>query len=139
MKKKNAVAFLPERFREALASAGKTQAELATAVGVSKRTIQRYMAGTPIPQSRVRSEICRVLNINTLWVVGHEEQKERTPSQKYVDRLIESSIALKKDEQLYELALALMEMPGQDVETVAQALGTPAHMEPVAVLKRAKR
>lgn len=64
---------------------------------------------------------------------------ERTPGQKYLDRLREDNMTLVKDQELFEMALALIDADDQQREKVAEVLGTPAHIEPIAVRKKAKR
>ena len=65
-----------KRIVETRTKLGRTQQEIADAVGVAKSTIQRYEAGKikkiKLP---VISEISRALNINPVWLIGKTDIK----------------------------------------------------------------
>ena len=133
MKKEQKVSFSPERFKEAMAAAGKTQAALAREVGVSPKTIRRYMDGAPIIQRAVRADIASILDVNILWLTGNDVPMERTYVQKHLDKVKANANVLAKDDLLFNIVAALAEAPEKDRREIAQLLGTPADMAPIEV------
>ena len=80
-----------ERIVEARTKLGRTQQEIADAVGVAKSTIQRYEKGKvnklKIP---VISEIARALSINPVWLIGKTDIKN--PAADISDEILKKAI-----------------------------------------------
>lgn len=63
---------ISERIRAARKFRGWSQSQLAKAIGLSLRAVQRYEAGETIPKTPVLAAIARVLNINEKWLITGE-------------------------------------------------------------------
>ena len=133
MKKDCAIGFSTDRFRQAMKAAGKTQASLAKEVGVSTKTISRYMSGAPVCYGLIRANIASALNVNILWLIGESDVVERTMVQKHFDKLRANTRALNKDDKLLELVSALAELSEQERKEIAELLGTPTDLEKIEV------
>lgn len=65
-----------ERLKEKRKEAGLSQAELATRVGVTSRTIQNYELGTRKPQNvEVVQKLADVLNTTTDYLLGNADRQ----------------------------------------------------------------
>lgn len=63
-----------ERLREAIKSAGTTQKDLATKIGVSKTAINNYVGGR-IPDASILYKISKILNTTMEWLLAGEDTK----------------------------------------------------------------
>lgn len=64
-----------ENLRERRIYMGMTQVDLANAIGVSDRTIQKYEAGRAIPNSEILSSLADALNISLDELMGNKKRK----------------------------------------------------------------
>lgn len=82
---------ITERLKAVRSFLGKTQKEMAAALGVSLGSLQAYEAGSSYPGGRVFEELAR-LGVNTNWVLledgemirGHEQIESKLPVDKQV-------------------------------------------------------
>lgn len=71
------------KLREYRKKAGMTQADLASAIGKTLRTVQSWESGSSFPDLEVTFKICTALSVTPNELVGwnEEDSKERTSDQ----------------------------------------------------------
>lgn len=122
---KSSPCIIRERFQEALKSTEKTQVTLAQEIGISRSTLGRYLAGSPITNQATLYKIGVALDVNEHWLVGSDVPKRRSPEQKNYDKLLSTYMALQNDEQLYELVSSLANASENQRYFICQLLGNP--------------
>lgn len=65
-----------KRLREALADKNVQQQDLADKTGVQKSSISQYVNGSHKPSNISAAKIGKVLNVNPLWLMGFDVEKE---------------------------------------------------------------
>lgn len=69
---------IAQRIRQARSDAGMTLQQIATAIGVTKSTVQRYEQGRiENVKQPVIEAMARVLEVNPDWLLGRSDQRER--------------------------------------------------------------
>ncbi len=69
---------IAQRIRQARSDAGMTLQQIATAIGVTKSTVQRYEQGRiENVKQPVIEAMARVLEVNPEWLLGRSDQRER--------------------------------------------------------------
>lgn len=66
----------PARLKEALARRVMTQEELAKRCGIAQSSISYYMLGDRFPRLPVLYKMAAALDVNPLWLLGHDTQTE---------------------------------------------------------------
>lgn len=66
----------PARLKEALSRRGMTQEELARLCGISQSSVSYYLLGDRFPRLPVLYKMSKVLDVNPLWILGHDTQTE---------------------------------------------------------------
>lgn len=116
------VASTADRLREALADAGKKQADLARETGLDTGLISRYMAGTYEPKQRGISALARALDVSEMWLWGYDVPKQRTAAQKKNDDLAQVVVKLRKDPDFYEVVSMLARLEPAEYASIKQIL-----------------
>ena len=62
-----------ERFNEILRTSGKSQAEIASAVGVCRQCINDYKTGKSVPSLETLYALCKYLDISADYLLGLSE------------------------------------------------------------------
>ena len=66
----------PSRLKEALARRNMTQEELAKECGIGQSSVSYYLLGDRFPRLPVLYKMADALNVNPLWLLGHDTQTE---------------------------------------------------------------
>lgn len=91
--KKEKVARLQDRLRDALTIRGMKAAELSKKTDIDRGTISYYMSGKSSPKEDKLYLICSTLNVSEAWMLGYDVP---------MDRLIEQN-----DDDIYHLNLIM--------------------------------
>ena len=59
-----------ERFNDVLKNCGKSQVEIAAAIGVSKQCVSDYKAGKSVPSIETLYKICVLLDVSADYLMG---------------------------------------------------------------------
>ena len=59
-----------ERFNEVLKTCGKSQVEIAQAIGVSKQCVSDYKSGKSVPSIETLYKICAFLDVSADFLLG---------------------------------------------------------------------
>ena len=59
-----------ERFNEVLNTSGKSQVEIAKAIGVSKQCVSDYKSGKSVPSIETLFELCTFLDVSADYLLG---------------------------------------------------------------------
>lgn len=59
---------MKDRIKQVRKSAGITQQELADSLGLKQNTIAMYEIGRIVPSDRTIADICRIYNVNEVWL-----------------------------------------------------------------------
>ena len=63
-----------ERFCELLRNCGKSQVEIAQAIGVSKQCVSDYKAGKSLPSFDTLVKICKFLDVSSDYLLGIDDE-----------------------------------------------------------------
>ena len=74
------MATTAERLREALAARGMKPVDLHEKTGISKASISQYMSGHVNPKQDRIYLMAKALNVDELWLMGHDVSTERRPA-----------------------------------------------------------
>lgn len=66
----------PSRLKEAMKRKGISQEELARQCGSSQSSISYYLLGDRFPRLPMLYKIAKALDVNPLWLLGHDTQDE---------------------------------------------------------------
>ena len=62
---------IKDRLNEAMNLRGMTAAELASATGLYKSSLSRYLTGENIPRSKAIGKMAQALNVSPAWILGY--------------------------------------------------------------------
>ena len=108
------VALTKDRLLEAMREAGKTQADLARATGLSRATVSRYLSGEMEPRQDAAHKLAVALGVAELWLWGFPVPKARTDEQKKNDDLVQVIAKLRKDPDFFEVVSILAGLPAEE-------------------------
>lgn len=114
------VARTADRLREALADAGKKQADLARETGLDTGLISRYMAGTYEPKQRGIAALAQALAVSEMWLWGYDVPMARTAEQKKNDDLVQVIAKLRKDPDFFEVVSILASLQPAEYASIKQ-------------------
>lgn len=63
-----------ERFNEVLKTCGKSQVEIAAAIGVSKQCVSDYKSGKSVPSIETLFKLCDFLDVSSDYLIGLSEE-----------------------------------------------------------------
>lgn len=66
----------PERLKDAMLRKGISQVELAKRCGIGQASVSYYILGDRFPRLPVLYKMAAVLDVNPLWLLGHDTQTE---------------------------------------------------------------
>ena len=118
MKKLEKVTGVSERIKEAMASRGIKQLELANATGMSHSTISRYLSGKMEPKQKAISLLAQALDVTEMWLWGYDVPQERPLEQKKNDELSRVIARLRKDPAFYELVTQINNLPADEYTSI---------------------
>ena len=122
MKKLEKVTGVSERIKEAMASRGIKQLELANATGMSHSTISRYLSGKMEPKQKAISLLAQALDVTEMWLWGYDVPQERPLEQKKNDDLVKVIARLRKDPSFYELVTQLDKLSADEYASIRQLI-----------------
>ena len=109
---------VPDRLREAMADAGKKQADLVRETGLDKGSISSYLSGKYLPKDKAIAALARCLNVSEMWLWGYDVPKERTIEQKKNDTLVDVVSKLRKDPEFFSVVADLAELAPEEYASV---------------------
>ena len=109
---------VPERLREAMADAGKKQADLVRETGLDKGSISSYLSGKYLPKDKAIAALARCLNVSEMWLWGYDVPKVRTEEQKKNDTLVDVVSKLRKDPEFFSVVADLAELSADEYASV---------------------
>lgn len=118
------VASTAERLREAMAAAGKKQADLMRETGLDRGLISRYVAGTYEPKQRGIAQLAQALDVSEMWLWGFDVPRERSAAQKKNDDLAQVVVKLRSDADFYNDVTMLSSLQPADRAAIHQLLVT---------------
>lgn len=127
------VSTTAERLQEALDAAGKRQADLVRDTGLDKSSISNYLSGAYEPKSPALGKMARALNVSDMWLWGFDVPRERPhrepaveaekqETQKKNDQQAQLVVRLRKDPKLFDVVVALSELPEADFDSISQLI-----------------
>lgn len=118
------VARTADRLREAMADAGKTQADLMRETGLQRSAISRYLSGEYEPKARAIGKLAKALDVSEMWLFGYNVPKQRTEAQKKNDDLVRLIALLRKYPDLLGTAIELSELSAEDQVVVKSVIAS---------------
>lgn len=118
----NKKASTADRLREAMADAGKTQADLMRETGLDRGAISSYLKGKYEPKQMAVSKMARALGVSEMWLWGYDVPKQRTEAQKKNDTLAEVVVKLRNDPDFYEVVSMLAHLGPAEYASIKQIL-----------------
>ena len=122
MKKLERVSTTPARIQEAMTAAGMNQVELASAAGMNKSTISRYLTGQMEPKQPAISRLAQALGVTEMWLWGYDVPQERPLEQKKNDDRVKVIARLRSDPDFNELVTQLDRLPAHEYAIVKQMI-----------------
>ena len=120
------VASTADRLREAMAAAGKKQADLVRETGLDRGSISSYLSGKYEPKQVAIAKLAIALDVSEMWLWGYDVPKERTPEQKKNDDLVKIIALLRRDPELFDIVGMISKLSAEDkasVKRIVAALG----------------
>ena len=124
MQKLERVAGTAERLREAMATAGVNQTDLAESTGLSNSSISRYLSGQMEPKPKAIALLARALNVTEMWLWGYAVPQERPLEQKKNDDRAKVIARLRSDPDFNELVTQLDKLPADQYASIKQLIST---------------
>lgn len=92
-----------KRFQEAMYFNGYKKADIAVKLGKDRSIITKYCNGV-VPRDDVIEQLARILNVNEMWLLGYDVEKDRiewdAESQEIIDTGSDFSILLPEEKEL---------------------------------------
>lgn len=82
-----------ERIKTLRKSLGLTQEEFSIKIGLSRNFIAQIESGTKTPSERTLKDICRIFNVNYIWLttgIGEIEAETDNSTMAYIDSIMAS-------------------------------------------------
>lgn len=116
------IASISERLQEALAVAGKKQADLRRETGLDRGAVSSYLSGKYEPKQKAIYLMARALNVNEAWLMGYDVPKERTTEHKKNDQLAQLIVKMRTDEDFYSMVLDIASLSDKQRQAVEQLI-----------------
>ena len=116
------VSTTKERLREAMEIAGIKQIEIATATGISRGTISKYLSGKFEPKSEHIAKLARVLNCSEMWLWGYKAPRERSEKQRKNDRISNVINRIRSDTEFAEMIISLDDLDDDKLASIKQLI-----------------
>ena len=126
MENNNKVARTADRLREAMAAAGKKQADLMRETGLDRAAISNYLSGKYEPKQVAIGKLAMALDVSEMWLWGYDVPRERTLEQKKNDDLVKIIAQMRRDPKFFDIVSKLAELPAEQYDsltTIISALG----------------
>jgi transcriptional regulator with XRE-family HTH domain len=136
------VACTATRLREALAAAGKKQADLVRDTGLDRGAVSSYLSGKYEPKQIATHKMAQALGVSEMWLVGYDVPKERTAGQKKNDDLVQVIVKLRNDPDFFEVVSMLAGLEADDYASIKQlvsALGNKQFKNEVKQVRVVRR
>lgn len=115
-------ATIAHRLREALAAAGKKQADLVRETGLDRGSISSYLSGKYEPKQKAIYKMAKALNVSESWLLGYDVPMGRTADQKKNDQLTQLIVKMRADSDFYNTVLALSQLSEKQYQGVQQLI-----------------
>ena len=122
MENNKKVASTADRLREAMAAAGKKQADLMRDTGLDRAAISSYLSGKYEPKQVAIGKLAIALDVSEMWLWGYDVPKERTVEQKKNDDLVKIIALLRRDPELFEMVSILANLAPAEYASIKQIL-----------------
>lgn len=116
------IASIAERLREALAAAGKKQADLVRETGLDRGAISSYLSGKYEPKQKAIYKMSMALNVSEAWLMGYDVPMARTAEHKKNDQLAQLIVKMRTDEDFYNTVVALANLSEKQYRGVQQLI-----------------
>lgn len=111
-------AAMADRLREAMAAAGKKQADLVRETGLDRAAISSYLSGKYEPKQKAINKLAVALDVSEMWLFGYDVPRERSLEQKKNDDLVKIVGMMRKNPDLLEVVSLLSKLPAEDYASV---------------------
>jgi transcriptional regulator with XRE-family HTH domain len=115
-------ATISQRLREALAAAGKKQADLVRETGLDRGSISSYLSGKYEPKQKAIYKMAQALDVSEAWLLGYNVPMARTPESKKNDQLAKLIVKLRTDADFYETVVSLAELNESQYRGIKQLI-----------------
>lgn len=112
----------PERLKEAMRAANMKQVDIASATGLSKGTISRYLSGEVEPRRDAVHKLAVALGVTEMWLYGYDVPRVRTAEQKKNDDLVQVIVKLRADPDFFEVVSMLASLQPDEYASIKQLL-----------------
>lgn len=124
--KRERIAELRERLREALSVRAMKAIELSEKTDIPKGAISYYLSGKTQPKADRLNLICSTLNVSEAWMLGYDVPMERTDEQKKNDDIVRYVARMRKEKDFFDIVSLMAELPPEQysiVKSMVLALG----------------
>ena len=114
------VTSIAERLKEALAAAGKKQADLVRETGLDRGAISSYLSGKYEPKQKAIYKMSKALNVSESWLMGYDVPMARSIESKKNDQLAQLIVKMRTDEDFYNTVAELATLSEKQFQSVQQ-------------------
>lgn len=122
--KRERIAELRDRLREALSVRGMKAIELSEKTDIPKGAISYYLAGKTQPKADRLNLICTTLNISEAWMLGYDVPMERTTEQKKNDNIVRFVVQMRTDNDFFGVVSDLADLQPEEYAVVKAMIST---------------
>ena len=61
---------IKKRLHEELTASGKSQTEIAQALGIKQQSVQKYLSGRALPSLDTFANLCEILELDPAYILG---------------------------------------------------------------------
>lgn len=120
--KKEKIAKLHDRLKEAIDSAGMRPTDLCEKTGIPKSMLSYYLNGKTKPKADRLHIIAQALDVSEAWLLGYDVPRFRTADQKKNDQLARLIVRMRSDVDFYNTVAALAELNEKQYRGVQQLI-----------------
>ena len=113
-------ATIAARLKEAMAMAGKRQADLVRETGLDRGSISSYLSGKYEPKQKAIYKLAQALGVSEAWLLGYDVAMHRTDNQKKNDQLAKLIVRLRTDEGFYNTVATLANLSESQYRGIEQ-------------------
>lgn len=122
MKEMERISSTPARLKEAMATAGKKQLQVAKETGLSHSTISRYLSGKVEPRQEAVIKLAQVLGVSEWWLYGYNVPMGRTVEQKKNDEIVVAIAKMRSDPEFLEVVTQLSDLQPEEYASIKQLI-----------------
>lgn len=120
--KKEKIAKLHDRLREAIEAAGMRPIDLSEKTGIPKSMLSYYLNGKTKPKADRLHIIAQALDVSEAWLLGYDVPRFRTADQKKNDQLAKLIVRMRSDVDFYNTVAALADLNEKQYRGVQQLI-----------------